>query len=206
MSASVQRQSRPRPRIESLSDMIFGLALSIGAISIVGNKPSTNAALETDILTFGFSFLILISIWLRYTSIMSVLPIENRRTTLLNIILLFCVSIEPFLFSVINVPAIEQAVALAYAVDLGLMMLIQGFFTGILAQEERNLIAPDLVKEFKSKSMAMFVAAAVFFISPLPPIWALNVLGSRGTYVLWLAPFGVSLFHRRRFKRKGTQR
>ncbi len=66
-----QTETRPRPRIESLSDMIFGLALSVGAITLVGNPPTTGGALYNDILAFDFGFLILISVWMRYTKIMS---------------------------------------------------------------------------------------------------------------------------------------
>jgi len=34
-------QSSPKPRIESLSDMIFGLALSIGALSLMSKPPGS---------------------------------------------------------------------------------------------------------------------------------------------------------------------
>jgi uncharacterized membrane protein len=95
-------QARPRPRIESLSDLIFGLALSIGALTLISNVNSftTASQLLGAISDFAFSFLILIGIWMRYTRIMSVLPLENRWTVSLNTALLFFVSIEPFLFNV----------------------------------------------------------------------------------------------------------
>jgi hypothetical protein len=71
---------RPRPRIESLADLVFGLALSISAIILVGNRPTTSAGLFEDIMTFALNFLILVSVWLNYTRVTSVLPIENTRT------------------------------------------------------------------------------------------------------------------------------
>ncbi|MGA8905521.1 MAG: hypothetical protein WB661_11010, partial [Candidatus Bathyarchaeia archaeon] len=64
-------QTIPRPRIETLSDLVFGLALSIGALTLVGKPPSTPADIRSDVLGFGFSFIILISVWVRYTRIMS---------------------------------------------------------------------------------------------------------------------------------------
>jgi len=88
----------PRPRIESLSDLIFGLALSIGAISLVSRVPATPSRMLIDISQFGFSFLILVSVWLGFTNIMSVLPLEDGTTVILNLVLLFLVSIEPYLF------------------------------------------------------------------------------------------------------------
>ena len=98
MSQKPEPPSRPRPRIEGLSDMVFGLALLVGAITLVGSAPNNVTGLFNDITTFAFSFLILISVWMRYTKIMSVLPLENRWTISLNT-LLFSVSIEPFLFN-----------------------------------------------------------------------------------------------------------
>ena len=123
--------ARPRPRIESLSDLIFGLALSIGAIALIGNPPSTVMGLFEDLLTFGFSFLILISVWMRYTRVMSVLPLETRRTILLNVVLLFAVSIEPFLFNILRSntsAALSDASSALYGLDLGAIMLVMGIF------------------------------------------------------------------------------
>jgi len=85
---------RPRPRIQSLSDLIFGLALSIGALNLISNKPADTQALFGNIATFGFSFLILIFVWFRYTEIMSVLPVETTRTRALNTVMLFLVAMS----------------------------------------------------------------------------------------------------------------
>src|SRR6184192_2868949 len=89
----------PRPRIQSLSDLIFGLALSIGALNLIASKPPDTPALLGNIATFGFSFLVLILVWFRYTEIMSVLSVETTRTRALNTIMLFLVAIEPYLFN-----------------------------------------------------------------------------------------------------------
>jgi len=61
------------PRIESLTDLVFGPALSIGAIGLISNRPKNTEILVESIAGFGFSFLILISIWFRYSEVMSVL-------------------------------------------------------------------------------------------------------------------------------------
>jgi uncharacterized membrane protein len=55
----------PRPRIESLSDLVFGLALSIGAFGLVSSPPTDDAGFYRDVITFGFNFVVLISIWVR---------------------------------------------------------------------------------------------------------------------------------------------
>ena len=87
----------PKPRIQSLSDLIFGLALTIGAVQLVSNSvPANNNELLADIGTFGFSFLILISIWNRYTTLMSVLPAETTILVRLNPLCYFLLHLNHF--------------------------------------------------------------------------------------------------------------
>ena len=184
--------------------MIFGLALSVGAITLVGNPPQTTGQLYTDITSFGFSFLIVILVWMKYTRIMSVLPLETSRTILLNTILLFCVSVEPFLFHILN-STIADSVSIIYAVDLGALNVILGFFTLTLANEERNLIAPDLIKRFRNDGVFTFIAACMFFVSILPIFWSIHWLGGTPLrYDLWILPL-VVLSIRRRLPRKGKK-
>jgi len=68
----------PRPRIAALTDLVFGLALSIGAISLISKQPANAPDLYLAIAGFGFSFLILIQIWFRFTEIMSIPPRDDR--------------------------------------------------------------------------------------------------------------------------------
>src|SRR3989441_11855237 len=81
-----QHRKHPRPRLETLSDLIYGLSLSIGAISLVitNNQASTASDINRNILEFLFVFLILITSWIIYTSDMSVLPLERRLVTRLG--------------------------------------------------------------------------------------------------------------------------
>ena len=201
--SEAQPESRPRPRIESLSDMIFGLALSVGAITLVGNPPTTNAELENDILTFGFSFLILISVWMRYTSIMSVLPLENRRSITLNTVLLFTVSIEPFLFNLVRANSIPNpsgfpdTVSTALAVYLGVMMLILGFFTSVLADEQKKLLPKDLLRDYTYDAIWFYVSGALFIGSAFIPLSILGIGGIRLKFEIWIFPLITSLIRRR---------
>ena len=110
----------PRPRIQGLSDLIFGLALSIGAIQFVGNLPSAPQGLNLDLIEFGFSFLILINVWNRYTTTMSVMPVETPALVRLNMVLLFLVAIEPFLLDVMFVQGFSRDVGVTASVYYGL--------------------------------------------------------------------------------------
>lgn len=182
--------------------MIFGLALSVGAITLVGNPPQTRGQLYVDVTSFGFSFLIVIQVWMRYTRIMSALPLETGRTIFLNTVLLFCVSVEPFLFHVLS-SAIADSVSVLYALDLGALNVILGFFTLVLADEERKLIAPDLIKQFKFDGIFTFFAAALFFLSILPVFWHIYLFGIPLRYDLWIFPLVILTVRRRIPKIRG---
>lgn len=195
MSDDQHTPVRPRARIESLSDMIFGLALSVGAITLVSSPPTDSRGVISDLAGFGFSFLILIMIWLRYTKIMSALPLESQRVINLNIILLFLVSIEPFLFNILrsspsskDFTSFGNVASSLYAVDLGTMFLILGFFTFSLADEERQLVPLDMMREFRRQAIGWFVNAAVFFVTVLPFFFTVQV-GPLGPirYYVWFA-------------------
>jgi len=190
--------NRPRPRIETLADLIFGLALSVGAITLVSQPPTSASGIYNDLGTFGFSFIILISIWLRYTRIMSVMPVENAWSTRLNAALLFSVSVEPFLFGLLTRPpdlsptllfSFEGTASTLYALDLGGMMAIQGFFSLTLASEEKRLVSKEFAEQFRREANGLFVASGAFLVSILPFFYTTS-LGPLGPirYYVWLAP------------------
>src|SRR5437899_11907664 len=85
--------TRPRPRIETLADLIFGLSLSIGSIALIANAPKSNAEITTHILAFAYTLFVLITAGMIYTTYMSVLPVEKRTVTFLDVGLLFLVAI-----------------------------------------------------------------------------------------------------------------
>jgi uncharacterized membrane protein len=202
--------------------MIFGLALSVGAITIAGSPPTSVPSIYTDLGTFGFSFIIIITIWLRYTRIMSVLPLETERGIILNVILLFLVSVEPFLFNIVrNPPTVidygpyGDAISMLYAIDLGAMMVILGIFTfSATAKKGKKLIAEEFVDLFRSESVTWFVTGALFLVTVLPFFFTFEINGTPLRYIFWAVPmvfiFSVSSYERisgrRRDRRKGEAR
>ena len=196
-----QAHAPPKPVVETLSSMIFGLALSVGAITLVGNVGSitTTQDLMGKISVFGFSFLILISVWIRYSKIMSLLPLENRLMILFYITLLFTVSLEPFLLNVLQLgySGIKDVASQLYAVDLGVMMLIMGGFTFVLANEERDLIPKSSIREFKIQTFTFFLAGALFFLSTSEIFWTPGPYGLYWRFYLWIGPPVVSFIRKR---------
>jgi uncharacterized membrane protein len=178
----------PRPRIQGLSDLIFGLALSVGAVQFIGNLPSSPGALTADIGGFGFSFLILISVWNRYTATTSVMPVETPVMIRLNMALLFLVAIEPFLFGVLFVgkdqPTIVQA-SLYYGLDISAMNFILAYFTHVLASEERNLIPRQFVRRYKLIRNLLVSSSSIFLLSELPIFWDITLDGVPLRLLMW---------------------
>jgi uncharacterized membrane protein len=150
-----------------------------------------------DLATFGFSFLILISLWLRYTNIMSVFPLESRRVIILNIAMLFCVSIEPFLFNMVrNTPsgvsdpsAFADTVSMLYALDLGALFAILGMFTLTLASEDRKLIPKELLRAYRLSGASTVICALLFVFSALPFFFTITIGNDVPIrYYLWAIP------------------
>ncbi len=180
----------PRPRIQGLSDLIFGLALSIGAIQFVGNVPADPVNLEVDILTFGFSFIILIRVWNQYTSATSVMPVETAGMMRLNMLLLFLVAIEPFLFAVLVIRGFSQPVgveaSIYYGLDIGAMNLILAYFSHLLSQKERNLVPAEHIRRFKIGRNTQLLGSAIFIASVLPVFGGDLALGLPTRVFLWI--------------------
>src|SRR3989442_11874620 len=80
--------ARPRPRIETLVDLIFGLSLSIGAVALItASAPSSTYDINRRILAFIFTASFLITNWMVYTYQMSVLPVETNFVIYMNVVM-----------------------------------------------------------------------------------------------------------------------
>jgi uncharacterized membrane protein len=170
--------------------------------------PRFPAGILIDVLQFGFSFLILISVWFSYTSIMSVLPVEDSRAIVLNIVMLFLVSVEPYLFYLNVVFDLEQqevmlnAASIAYALDMAGLMAILGLFTHELTIEEKKLVPQDILGNYRRVRNSLFLAAVLFGATILPIFWTTRVLDTPLRFYLWFVPLiAVSI---RRISRQFT--
>jgi uncharacterized membrane protein len=195
--SSFGKEPIPRPRIQTLSDMIFGLALSIGAFALLTLKPSDITEVVYSLISFGFAFLVLALVWLRYSRIMSVLPIESSGIIAANMILLFLVSVEPYLFNLlfysaytpsISSPLDSGATTTLYALDMGALMAILAYFLHELTVEEKQLIPKELLRSYKMMMYLTVINAVVFLVSTLPTFWNIIIIQSPVTplrYLLW---------------------
>ena len=177
---------------------IFGLAVAIGSLSLITRLPARPFGIVIDVAEFGFSFLILISVWLGYWNIMSLLPMEDSTTVILNLILLFLVSVEPYLFY-LNITfdlmaheAMLDSASTLYALDMTGLVLILALFTHQLAREERGLVPKEAMARYKRVRNTLFVSAALFAVTILPIFWSLTLWGLPIRFYFWFIPLVLS--------------
>jgi uncharacterized membrane protein len=192
---------RIKVRIEGLSDIVFGLALSIGSLVLIANLPKTPADLGLDILFFIFSFLLIVTSWFLYSRIMSVLPVEVRGALILNLVLLLCVALEPYTLYVLdssqNISLVEWS-SFTYGLDVGLIYLLLAGLARIFLNEAKRPGAelrmhPVIIKKFTHEMRAELFLGGIFVASALPFFWVLTPIGYL-RFDIWYLSFGVGFF------------
>lgn len=194
MAAPVSRR-----RIESLSDLIFGLALSIGALALFANPtagpPSDPGVVIADLLAFFYTFVMLIMIWIRYTGVVEFLSVESPRALRLNIAMLFLVAIEPYLFNQIFgvnhqdwLSAFGLFVTSLFALDFGALLAILAAFSHLALRQTVSNVPDARRRILLSQRTSQTVGAAFFLVSALPPFGTWTVSGTSVRLFLWLVP------------------
>jgi uncharacterized membrane protein len=206
-----QHSKHPRPRLETLSDLIYGLSLSIGAISLVitNNQRSTPGDINRNILEFLFVFLIMITSWIIYTSDMSVLPVETRLVTFLNVILLILVAIIPYLFdqavSQYNQIGDQDYASTLFAIDYAGTLLILAGFAHIISQEEKQLVDGDqMVRLRRIRNRLTLLTIIVLFSLAVP--WSWLLFGIQVRLFIWYVPIISFWLNRMRSRPFGIAR
>lgn len=185
---------RETSRLENLTDVVFGLALSVSALSLISSPPHTPAEAQDDILLFMFSFMILILVWTDYSEVMAVLPIETHVALNLNMLMLFLVVLQPYLLYLLHQTG-EQLVEFAsviYSLDLGGLMAISGFYHHELSVEEKKLVPQQSLARYRRMRDIHFIYAAWFFLTALPQFWSLEIDDTPIRFYLWLGPLIIS--------------
>jgi uncharacterized membrane protein len=191
-------ERRPRPRIEKLADLIFGLSLSIGAIGLIANAPTSSGEINSHILAFAFTFLVLITAWIIYTTYMSVLPAETRAIMFLNVALLLLVALVPYLLNAVELvnPSLGAAQSSAlrdysstlFALDLAGILAILAALAHVISSEEKKLVARDLAELFRSGRNRMIVLSALVVVSVAPQFWQWTFFDVPARLYVWYLP------------------
>jgi uncharacterized membrane protein len=191
-------EKRPRPRIEDLADLVFGLSLSIGSIALISTPPASTGEIGSHVAAFAFTFFILITAWIIYTTDMSVLPIETKSITFLNVGLLLFVALVPYLLNSVEVvnPSLTPVEASAlrdfssslFAIDLAGVLFILAAFAHIISLEEKKLVEPALATIFRNGRNRMVVIAVVMAVSVAPQFWQWVLFGVPVRIYVWYLP------------------
>jgi hypothetical protein len=137
---------------------------------------------------------------------MSDIHFETPRALYFNVVLLFLVSIEPYLFNELVTTSLSpQNVSLIYALDLGGLFLILGLFDFAVSADTKQ--PENLRRHYRILRNTQLIGAAVFFISALPFVWTLAIpLNSTISldlrFVFWIFPLTLTLI-RRTYERVG---
>jgi hypothetical protein len=203
VSKKADDQTPPRLniRIESLSDLIFGLALSIGSITLILKITDIETQIEYNILVFGFGFFIIIATWLGYTRIAAVLALDRSYALALNILLLFTVSLEPYLLYLLYYVDTTSGYfvnfsSTLYAIDVGVMFVTLATLARLVVRGERehmrlDKVHPVTIKRFRNVMIAEYIVGGLFLLSALPIFWVpyqLRFYFFFSSVILFIAP------------------
>jgi hypothetical protein len=130
---------------------------------------------------------------------MSVLPIETRLVTALNIFLLILVALTPYFFdqvvSTVNPDSVREYASILFTIDLTATLLIMATFAHIIAQEEEHLVDGEIMVRFRRIRNRLILLAIVVLLSLAVP-WAWLVLGIPIRILVWCIPMLSFWFNR----------
>ncbi|MDD1770184.1 MAG: hypothetical protein LUO79_03775 [Methanomassiliicoccales archaeon] len=179
------------PEIEGLVDLIFGLALSIGALILINTVPKDSTEILQDLLAFTYGFIILVFIWEEVTKEMLLFKVESTGMLRVTYILLFLVALEPYLFNLITqhtASNVDEIASMLYAADLASLMAVLAFFAQKIINGAGNT-SPLVRKAYHEKRQVFVFQATVFIVSMLPVFWELSVGTTKLRFIIWiLAP------------------
>ncbi len=180
--------------IEDLSNLVFGLALTLGAVTLVRPESNDFVQLFAILLNFGLGFFIIVWIWWLYNRMTKGLDMDRKTEVILNCILLFLVVIEPYLWTLTT----TSSGATMYALDLGTALLILGAFSHLTIQKAKKK-REDVKRQIFGRNVA-FACALVFYLSIIPGlIPEFQPYGVQG--LIWLSVLMISVLSRFRRER-----
>lgn len=167
LGRKVENPKTVKKSVEALSNMVFGLALSIGTLALISSASASPDQIISGIEGFAFSFLLIIYAWFRYTSIFEITRIEDSKMIDLNLLLLFFIVVEPYLFSLLNGSgqAMLGFTTELFAIDMAAILLtLWAIYSITIAKSAKN--KNDLAS-YRHVRDGLFVAGIIFALSLL---------------------------------------
>jgi uncharacterized membrane protein len=187
-----------RKRIESLSDLMFGLALSVGALSLIAQPPTSPDELTPRLIAFTFNFVVLIAVWIQYTMVMSRMPVETGRMVFANAFLLLLIILMSYVINEVRfvnppLPIPSNDPLTIYSSQLyGLVLTgvtgILAFFSYNLSIEDKHLLPKGYLRKARIASIVNASFAALFLFTALPQAWDWSFDQVPIRFALWWIP------------------
>jgi len=195
---SRKRRNEVRLKPDSFSDIIFGLALSIGSLILIENRVQIWQGFIWNLLLFGFSFAVIAMVWLSFSATMRYLSTEVPLVIFLNLALFFCVILEPYLFYMMmnSSGQLSAVVSQIFAFDVGFMFFVLGILAENVAREARlnhTSYHSDL-KTLQHMIYPRYILGALFLISVIPFFWVSTPLGHLRP-IVWTSSVAVFLVY-----------
>jgi hypothetical protein len=177
-----KRRSQVKLKPDSFSDIIFGLALSIGSLILIENRVQVWQSFVWNLILFGFSFAIISLVWLSFSATMRYLSTEVPAVIFLNLVLFFCVILEPYLFymQMNGSGQLSAVISQVFAFDVGFMFFVLGIMAEMVVKEAK-LNHPsyhsDDLKTLQNMIYPRYIVGALYLISVVPFFWVQTPLG-----------------------------
>jgi len=150
-------------------------------------------------------FLVISLTWLLYSQTMSVISSEAPSVLFLNLVLLFCVALEPYFFYVVMNGGYQNLLSftsIGYAIDVGFMYVILGTLASFVPGQDQKLKSRSSVPQrFKHMMISEYIVGVLFLSSAIPIFWVPTMIGHL-RFVFWYSSFLVflishSIMHRK---------
>jgi len=194
-----KRRNEVRLKPDSFSDIIFGLALSIGSLILIESRVQVWQSFIWNVLLFGFSFGAIALVWLSFSATMRYLSTEVPLVIFLNLVLFFCVILEPYLFYMLmnSSGQLSTVVSQVFALDIGFMFFVLGIMAEIVVKEARlnhpSYHSDDLAT-LQHMIYPRYILGALFLISVIPFFWVSTPLGHLRP-IIWASSMAVFLVY-----------
>lgn len=195
-------------RMESLTDLVFGLALALSSITLIIRADETVGEIVYSLFWFSFNFIILISVWFAYSTLLENIRIETPVVLWLNVFLLLLVSMEPYVLNLMAFTEDPQgfgglldSTSSLYGLTLGGIWLIMGALYHQAAKGGGSALTRQLRDD-------RLVDAAIFLLSAAPVFWDIELVDVPVRFWMWFLtiPVGAALSATRKAREKRGER
>jgi uncharacterized membrane protein len=183
--------TRARDRIESISDAVFAIALTLltlnVSLTLTGHETFAHAFHETlpEIFAFALSFTVIALFWIAHHRFFATLQSVDHRLILFNFAYLGVIALIPFPSDVIGTYGDEPGAVILYASTLILLALISALMWEYALR--RELYLPDTSVDFVRQSEWRALSLAIVFALSIPVAVFISTQWAELTWIL-IAP------------------